>query len=85
METFAIEFSLELMLYLMSGNFFKFFFHWSHNLRNIFHALVCTFVRKFKPDGILSKINDSKRQILRVKHRNSNQGDHITYLKEAVI
>ena len=37
---FVPEFSLELILYLLSRYFFKFFFHWSHNLRRIFHTLI---------------------------------------------
>lgn len=37
---FVPEFSMELILYLLSKYFFKFFFHWSHYLRKIFHTLV---------------------------------------------
>lgn len=37
---FSPEFSRELILFLMSRYFFKFFFHWSFNLRRVFHTLI---------------------------------------------
>lgn len=38
--TFSQEFSLELSLYLLNKPFFRFFFHWSYNLRHLFHTLL---------------------------------------------
>jgi hypothetical protein len=40
---FSPEFSLELILFLMSRYFYRFFFHWSFNLRRVFHTYL--FVR----------------------------------------
>ena len=37
---FSPEFSLELILFLLSRYFYQFFFHWSYNLRRVFHTLV---------------------------------------------
>ena len=37
---FSPEFSLELILFLMSKYFYRFFFHWSYNLRRVFHTLI---------------------------------------------
>jgi len=82
MDIFIKEFILELMLYLLSGNFFKFFFHWSYNLRNIFHVLVCTFIKKNKPDNILTRTKSDNR--FRSFRRSSIQSDHISYLQEEV-
>lgn len=45
---FVKEFSLELILYLLSKYFFKFFFHWSYNLRKIFHTLIYAKVHMLK-------------------------------------
>lgn len=45
---FVNEFSLELILFLMSKYFFKFFFHWSYSLRKIFHTLIYAKVHMLK-------------------------------------
>lgn len=44
---FSQEFALELCLFLLSRCFFRFFFHWSFNLRHIFHTVLTVRVIRF--------------------------------------
>lgn len=46
-KSFSQEFTLELSLYLMNKMFFRFFFHWSYNLREMFHMLVFIKIGRF--------------------------------------
>lgn len=63
---FCLEFSLELILYLMSKYFFRFFFHWSFSLRETFHTLIYTKVHMLreKEEGsiIIKKSSKSKEK-----------------------
>lgn len=91
---FVPEFSMELILYLLSKYFFKFFFHWSRNLRIIFHTLVYAKVHMLreKEEGSLlrskkkskdkDKANTEKKPN---RHILSESTPYNTYLKIFII
>jgi hypothetical protein len=56
--TFSQEFSLEFSLYLLSKPFFRFFFHWSYNLRHLFHTILFTRIHR-SPTTVLSPTKSS--------------------------
>lgn len=56
---FGQEFSLELLLYLLSQPFFRFFFHWSYSLRSVFHIIIYVLVSTVKQNKESSNFNNN--------------------------
>ena len=60
------------MLYLMSKYFFRFFFHWSFNLRKNFHTLIYV-----KLHLLGRKVNSDKR----IENENKQPNSYYSFLK----